>query len=195
MRNFISASLFVALAICGAASAHGQEMELPKPGPEMDLLKKDVGVWDVEIKSWTGPGDPTVTKGKERNRMLGGFWLLSDFQGSMMGLDFKGHGAYSYDSKKKQYVGTWIDSLSPTKMDMVGKYDKDKKTMTYEGMAPGPDGTPIKHVLKTTYKDDGTHVMTMHMQAGSDMVKVFEMKYTKARRAKRTKPKSPKTSK
>lgn len=118
--------------------------------------------------------------GKETNRMLGGFWLLSDFQGNMMGLDFKGHGMYSYDTDRKQYVGTWVDSLSPGKLEMVGHHDKENQTMTFEGMAPGMDGTPSRHVLKTQYKSDGRRTMTMHMQASEDMVKVFEMNYTKA---------------
>lgn len=177
----VSKTVFVALMFCGATSSIGQETELPKPGPELDIFKKDVGSWDVEIRVWQGPGEPTVTKGKETDRMLGGFWLLTDFQGNMMGLDFKGHGVYSYDASKKQYVGTWIDSLSPNKMDMVGKYDKDKNTMTYEGMAPGPDGSPTKHVLKTTYHKDGTHDMTMHVKVGDQSIKVFEMKYTRSK--------------
>ena len=66
-------------------------------------------------------------------------------------------------------------------MDMVGRHDKDKKTLTYEGMAPGMDGQLAKHVLTTKYNDDGTRVMTMHIQAGEDMMKFFEMTYTKAK--------------
>lgn len=66
---------------------------------------------------------------------------------------------------------------------MIGRYDSDDKTMTYEGMAPGPDGKPSKHVLTTKYKDDGTHVMTMYVQAGENMIRVFEMNYTRAQAA------------
>ncbi|MFK8113956.1 MAG: DUF1579 domain-containing protein [Rubripirellula sp.] len=166
---------------CGTTTTSGQEMQLQKAGPEFNVFKPDVGTWDVEIKAWAGPGEPTVTKGKETNRMLGAFWMLADFQGSMMGMDFKGHGIYSYDVEKKQYIGTWVDSMSSKKMDMVGSYDKDSHTMTYEGMAPGPDGNPAKHVLTTKYKDDGTRTLIMHMQAGTEMMKVFEMTYKKAK--------------
>lgn len=148
------------------------------PGPEYDVLKHDVGTWDVEIKTPQGP----ATKGKETNRMLGGFWMLTDFQGKLMGLDFKGHGVYGYDADKKQYVGTWIDSLSSAKMDMVGEYDEAHQTMTYEGMAPGVDGKLAKHVMATKYHDDGSRVMTMHVKAGDKMMKMFEMKLTKAKK-------------
>ncbi len=112
--------------------------------------------------------------------MLGGFGLLSDFHGNMMGLDFKGHGVYGYDAEQKQYVGTWRDSLSPRKMDLTGTYDQASQTMTLEGMGPGTDGKPTKHLLTTKYNPDGTRVLTMHMQAGDAMVKIFEMNYSKA---------------
>ena len=181
MKNFCSTTMLVALIFCGTTTLIGQVPQLPKPGPEFDVFQSDIGTWDVEIKTWGGPGEPTVTKGKETNRMLGGFWMVVDFQGNMMGMDFKGHGIYSYDADKKQYVGTWVDSMSPNKMDMIGKYDKDNKSMTYEGMAPGMDGKPAKHVLKTTYNDDGTRSMTMHVQIGENMLKFFEMNYTKAK--------------
>lgn len=181
MKTFSSMALIAVFAGFVGTSALGQEMALPKPGPEFDVFKRDVGKWDVEIKTWAGPGEPTVTKGTETNRMLGGFWLLSDFQGNMMGLDFRGHGIYSYDTEKKQYFGAWMDSLSPNKMDMVGTHDKANNTVTYTGMAPGPDGKPAKHILKTQYKGDGTRILTMHVQAGEDMTKVFEMSYSKAK--------------
>ena len=186
MKYISSMTMLAALMICGSTTLIAQEMELPKPGPELNVLKADVGTWDVEIKTWGGSGEPTVTQGKETNRMLGGFWLLSNFQGNMMGLDFEGHGVYGYDAEKKQYVGTWIDSLSPNKMDMIGKHDEDNKTMTYEGMGPGADGKPARHVLTTNYKNDGTRIMTMQMQSGEEMMKIFEMSYTIAKAADRS---------
>jgi hypothetical protein len=172
-------TMLTTLVFCVASTSIGQEMELPKPGPEFDAFQSDLGTWDVEIKTWGGPGKPTVSKGKETCRMLGGFWMLVDFQGNMMGLDFKGHGSYSYDAEANQYIGTWIDSLSPKKMEMIGKYDKDNQVMTYGGMAPGPDGNLAKHIMTTRYNNDGTRVMTMQIQAGKDMMKIFEMNYTK----------------
>ena len=181
MKNLYLITMLAGVVFCEATTLIAQESALPKPGPEFDVLKADVGTWDVEIKTWAGPGEPTVSKGRETNRMLGGYWLLTDFQGKMMGLDFKGHGIYSYDAKKKRYVGVWVDSMSSNKMDMVGSHDKDKNTVTYEGMAPGMDGRPAKHVLTTKYKKDGTRVLTMHVQAGQKLTKFFEMTYTKAK--------------
>jgi hypothetical protein len=179
--KLIALMMIAGLTVANAEPLVGQQMELPKPGPELDVFQPDVGTWDVEIKAWGDDGKPVVTNGKETNRMLGGFWLLTDFQGSMLGFDFQGHGMYSYDAEKKQYVGSWVDSLSASKMDMIGTYNKEKNTMTYEGMAPGADGTPAKHILNTKYKEDGTRMMTMHLKAGDQKIKIFEMTYSKAK--------------
>ncbi len=174
-------TVLFALTSFVASTAIGQGVELPKPGPEFDVFQNDVGTWDVEIKTWAGPGEPTLTKGKETNRMLGGFWLLSDFQGNMMGLDFQGHGVHTYDAEKQQYSGIWIDTLSAKKMNLIGKYNPSTKTMTYEGTAPRADGQPAKHVMTTKYREDGTREMSMHMQDGDEMIKIFEMSYTKSK--------------
>ncbi|QDT04002.1 hypothetical protein K227x_23880 [Rubripirellula lacrimiformis] len=188
MKNRISMTVLLAIAFCITSSSSGQAPQLPQPGPEFDVFKADIGSWDVQIKTWEGGGEPTISTGRETNRMLGGFWMLSNFQANLMGLNFQGHGMYSYDADAKKYVGTWIDSMGATKMDLIGTYDSESKTITYEGTAPGPDGNPSKHVLATKYRDDGTHTVTMHMQAGDAMFKVFEMEYTKANAAGAPKP-------
>jgi len=167
-----------------AALQSEAKAQMPPPGPEMDVLKKDVGEWDVEIKIWAAPGaEPTVSKGSESTRMFGGYWTISDFEGNMMGLDFKGHGNYGYDTKKKKYVGTWMDSLGPYMMLTEGDYDKETQTLTMVGDSPGPDGvTMATYTMATCYKDAG-RVMTMHVQpkgSGEDKkMKFFEMTYTK----------------
>lgn len=183
--NVVACSLSLLLVITtmqGDTKAQGQMPD--PPGPEIDILKKDVGEWTVEIKAWPGPGaEPVATKGKETTKMLGGYWSVTNFEGNMMGMDFQGRGTYGYDTKKKKYVGTWIDSLSPYMMQTAGDYDKDTQTLTMAGDSPGPDGTTMFHYTMTTcYKDDG-RVMTMHMQpkgSGDDQkFKLFEMTYKK----------------
>jgi hypothetical protein len=157
----------------------------PAPSPEIELLKKDVGEWTVEIKAWSAAdAEPMVTKGKETTRMFGGYWTVTNFEGNMMGMDFEGHGTYGFDAKKKKYIGTWIDSLGPYMMQTEGDFDKETQTLTMVGDSPGPDGTTMfTYTISTCYKDDG-RVMTMHMQpkgSGDDQkMKLFVMTYTKA---------------
>jgi len=123
--------------------------------------------------------------------MFGGYWIISNFDGNMMGMDFKGHGTYGYDTKNKKYVGTWIDSLGPFMMQTAGDYDKETSTLTMVGDSPGPDGTTMStYTMSSVYKDNG-RVMTMHMQpkgSGDDQkFKLFEMTYKKAETKEATK--------
>lgn len=153
--------------------------QIQEPGPEFEVLKSDLGTWDAEIKAWQGPGEPTITKGSETNKMLGGFWKITEFKGNLFGFDFDGHGIYGYDPEKKKYIGTWIDSLGAPKMDVVGTYDAKTKTMKYAGMALAPDGTMQKHTMTNVDHPDGTRTMTMHVGEGDKAFKMLEIKYTK----------------
>ena len=164
------------LAILGLTTTASAQIPA---APEHAVFKDDVGVWDAEIKAWEGPGEPTITKGTETNRMLGDYWQISNFEGKLFGFNFKGHGVYGYDTEKKIYTGTWIDSLGSTKMIMTGKHDKEAKKMTYTGMALGPDGKQAKHTLTTQRNADGTRVMTMHVGEGENAFKMMEIKTTK----------------
>ena len=173
-------SLLLAIALL-QSDAKAQGMP-PAPGPEIDVIKKDVGEWTVEIKAWSSAdAEPVVTKGNETTQMLGGYWSVTNFEGNMMGMDFKGHGTYGYDAKKKKYIGTWIDSLGPYMMHMEGDYDKATETLTMVGDSPGPDGTTMfTYTTTSCYKDEG-RVMTMYLQpkgSGDDQkMKLFEMTY------------------
>jgi hypothetical protein len=173
---FVLAALFIPQSVSA--------QEVPPPPPEIELLKKDVGEWEVDIKVWSAPGaDPAVSKGKETTRMFGDYWTITNFEGKMMGMDFQGHGTYGYDVKKGKYIGTWIDSLGPYMMHTEGDYDKQTETLTVVGDSPGPDGVTIfTYTMSTCYKDG--RVMTMYMQpkgSGDDQkMKFFEMTYKKA---------------
>ena len=50
-----------------AAPAPVQEMPLPKPGPEHEILKQDVGTWDGSIEMKEPGGKTELSKGVETN--------------------------------------------------------------------------------------------------------------------------------
>ena len=147
----------------------------------MDVLKKDVGTWDAKIKMWMGPGEPTESIGTETNKMIGDFWIVSDFSGDMMGAPFTGHGVSGYDEKTKKITGTWVDSMSPFPMKMTGSYDAASKTCSYDTDGMDPTGNPMKGKMTVVHKADGTHVMTMFGPSPEDgkMMKQMEIHYTK----------------
>jgi hypothetical protein len=180
----------VASAVLGAsAMARAQEgggPPIPKPAAEHQILAADEGTWDATIKSFMAEPDaqPTVSKGVEVNTVMpGGLWVLSKFQGDFGGMTFEGRGQFGYDPLKKKYVGTWIDSMSPTLAVLEGTYDARTKTMTYVGDGVDPH-TKAKYTQKmvTTSKDDGTRVFTLFMKfeaTGDDEIKFMEVTYTK----------------
>jgi hypothetical protein len=105
------------------------------------------------------PGDHKATCKYE---MLGEFWILGTFEGSMGPMKFTGKDYIGYDPLKKKYVGTWIDSLSPHMMLMESTFDERTRTMTSTGEGVGIEGKPVKIKGVQTWKDDDTIHFTMY---------------------------------
>jgi hypothetical protein len=146
-------------------AAAGQEMALPKPGPEHQLLKQDEGTWDATVEIFAAPGQPPLkSKGVETNTLgCGGLCLISDFKGEMMpGQVFHGHGVTVYDPSKKKYVGSWTDSMSAGLMIAESTYDAASRTFT--GWMEGPDmtGKVAKTKSVVEVKDAGTRIFSMY---------------------------------
>lgn len=160
VRLFLGATLAVIVAV----SAGQTQPPTPKAGPEHAILKKMEGNWDTTMKMMGQESKGTATYKMD----LGGLWLASTFEGSMMGEKFSGRGFDTYDAGKKKYVGVWFDSMSTTPMTMEGTFDAAKKTMTMIGEAPGQDGKMTKHKMVTTMPDDNTINFAMFMADGTD---------------------------
>jgi hypothetical protein len=155
LRAICAVTLATALS---AHHAHAQ-FEPPKPGPEHAYLKRMEGTWDTTM-SMAGQ----ESKGSAVFKMdLGGLWLASTFEGSVMGQKFTGRGYDTYDPAKKKFVSIWLDSMSTTPMMMEGTYDEAKKTLTMIGDAPGMDGKMTKHKAVSTMPDDNTIKFAMYM--------------------------------
>jgi hypothetical protein len=190
-KLFTGASVIGLVAVAAAIWAFGGNSlraddtpyPVPKPGPEHEILKSEAGVWDASVEMMMN-GKTEVSKGVETNTMMpGGLWLLSDFKGKFGGMDFVGHGVSGYDTNKKKYVGTWVDSMSTGLAVMEETYDPAKKTMT--GTMEGPDetGKVVKLKLVTEWKDDNTRIFSMS-GPGPDGKDVMMMRITYTRRSR-----------
>jgi hypothetical protein len=181
------------LAVAGVAPSAWAQFPTPEVTKEHKMLKADAGVWDAEMKIWMGGPDaePTVTKGVERNRMLGDYWLISDFTTDLGGQPFAGHGQNGYDPVKKKFVGTWIDSMSANISTMEGTYDEKSGELTMMMTSIDPtSGQEVKSKSVSKRKGDNTRVFTMYMQApGGDGTWVKSMEVTYTRRPERTEEK------
>src|SRR6478672_11770065 len=103
-----------AMAVALSVSTLSAQPEPPKPGPEMDVLKKQEGTWDAAIKMH---GVDKEAKGTMtcKSECLG-LWLGSSFESNFGGMPFQGRGLDSYDPRKKKYVGVWVDSWTTSPM-------------------------------------------------------------------------------
>jgi hypothetical protein len=185
MKGMIRGLLGVALSLSlfgWTGAALGQDGP-PKPTPEHERLKKDVGTWDATIKSWMrGPdSEPTVSQGVEVVKLMtGGLWLQSEFDGKFGEMDFHGAGQSGYDPKKGKYVGTWADSLDTSLMIMEGDYDSASHTMTMHSKGTDPSGKPYESKMVSKHEGDDSRVFTMYIKSDEtkgEYVKMMEISY------------------
>jgi hypothetical protein len=179
----------VALGVGTSGLVRAQEgggPPVPRPTAEHKALAAEEGTWDATVKMFMrGPdAEPTVSKGTEVNTMMtGGLWLLSRFQGNFGSMAFEGRGQFGYDPLKKKYVGTWVDSMSPTLSVLEGTYDATTKTMTYVGDGvDASNGSKFTQKMVTTTKDDGSRVFALYVtssETGGKEAKMMEITYTK----------------
>lgn len=92
-------------------------MEMPKPGPEHEELKRMVGSWSgpetLHPSPWNPKGGTAVGRIDAR-LALDGFAVVSDYEQEVEGrVVFRGHGIYTWDPRRKLYVMTWFDSMAP----------------------------------------------------------------------------------
>ncbi len=160
--------------------------QLPTPSPEHELLKKDLGTWAATVKMWMGADgktdpsvEPSVSKGEEVNRMLGEFWVISNFTGEFGGMAFEGHSVSGYDSKTKKFVGNWTDSMTPAPMHMQGTYDPKTQTLTSTTTGVGMDGEATKGKSLMVYKDADHRLLSMYEIKDGKELKSMEIEYVR----------------
>lgn len=143
MKTRIVAIAIAALITGSWVSA--QQPEMPKPQKEHEWLKQFVGEWDSEAEGVAGPGQPAVKcKGSMSTRMIGGFWMVSEIKGDMMGTPIHAIHTVGYDPKTKKYVGSWVDSIMNHMWKYQGEVDATGKILTLEAEGPNmtaPDKT------------------------------------------------------
>jgi hypothetical protein len=82
------------------------------PQKERAWLNQLEGEWDIESEAFLAPDQPLKCIGTERVRRLGGLWIVAEGESEIMGTRVQSMMTLGYDSAKKKYVGTWVDSMS-----------------------------------------------------------------------------------
>ena len=157
-------------------------MKAAMPGEQHKKLAGMVGTWDATVKMWNKPdAQPMVSNGVSRNHaVLGGRWIEEEFTGNFMGQPFSGVGYTGYDNVTKQYVGTWMDSMSTGMMTSTGSSDSDNSYMFTSSMPDPMSGKNVEMKSKVTVVDKDHHTMEM-WAPGPDgkMFKMMEINYTR----------------
>lgn len=150
--------------------------DFPKPGPEHAQIAELAGEWDAVMEMG---GQKSKCKASYKVA-CNGMWVVSDFEGDLGGIPFKGHGIDGYDGQKKKYTGLWVDSMSTAPLIMEGDYDAAGKVLTMSGTSVGPDGKPQKFRTTTEMsgKDKMTFKMSMVSAEGKDE-QAFTIEYTR----------------
>jgi hypothetical protein len=158
-------------------------MKAGSPGEQHKQLARMVGKWDTTVKMYQAPGaPPQVSTGVSENKLvLGGRWVQETFNGTFGGMPFSGIGYTGYDNIKKQYVGTWMDSMSTSVMQSAGTADASGKNFEFSSTMDDPmTGKAVTTKSTVTVTDENHHTMEMWMP-GPDgkMFKMMEINYTR----------------
>lgn len=136
MRLYIF-SLFSFVFITSSA-VHAQEgPQIPGPEKEHKWLHQFVGEWSTNSKADMGPDLPAMEcEGTITSRMIGELWVLNELKGDVAGMPMTGIQTIGYDSTKKKYVGTWVDSMVNFMWHYEGTVDESGKILTLEAKGP-----------------------------------------------------------
>ncbi|HUG19659.1 MAG TPA: DUF1579 domain-containing protein [Planctomycetaceae bacterium] len=153
-------------------NASAQELpEFPKPTKEHLWLKQFEGEWVSKSKASMGPGVPEIEcQGKMTSRTLGGFWIVNQIEGDMMGMTMHGLQTIGYDTDKKKYVGTWVDSMMNYMWKYEGTVEESGKKLTLEAEGPNfmAEGkmTKFRDAYEFKSKDEIIATSSMRMEDG-----------------------------
>lgn len=152
-------------------------MEMPQPTEAHAWLEKLAGSWTgTEILSpspWDQKGG--TAKGFVENRMaLGGFSLIQDYRQEREGqVTFEGHGVFTYDGERDEYVLHWFDSMGTGVNEFRGQREGDHLSLEHSG----PQGHSR---CVFDLRQEGTYAFRMQFSPdGSVWMNFMEGSYTK----------------
>lgn len=199
MRLVRSAVLAVSAAACVAVSAAAFSQEAPQPDPaemmkkwaeytrptpQHEVLGRFVGTFDTVVSVRMAPGAPfTKSKGEAVGAWIFGKRFVElRSKGSMMGMPVESLVIHGYDSFRKRYVGTALNSMEVAQRQFEGGLDpKTGAIHTYGKVDEYLDGTIAKNARCTwRFPDADTFVQEVHdLDIGEGDTKVFEITFTR----------------
>jgi hypothetical protein len=159
--------------------------ELGTPGTAHKKLEPTVGKFNLTVHTWMEPGAPEETStGTETSEwILGGRFVQSKVEGTMMGQPFSGQGITGYDNATKNYQASWIDSMGTMMMPLsTGTVDPGGKVFTFIVDWTCPIQGPLHTREVLTIIDNNRHNFEMFNTGGDGKEhRMMLIEYTRAK--------------
>ncbi len=113
---------------------------MSEPGSEHKWLQQFEGEWTTTMNP-VGPAAGNADSqeepnGKMSSKMLGGFWMVNNFELDMGGTTMHAIQTIGYDTEKKKYIGTWVDSMMNHMWHYEGVVEASGKKILLEADGP-----------------------------------------------------------
>jgi hypothetical protein len=187
MRSNVKLLVYTVWRLVGGAPpaptpAWSQEGQMPPMGPpeELKTVAFLQGDWDVDVQvRMTPDGEWQNSKGSASiTLVLDGCAQRQEFEGTMMGMPFKGEETLTYNRETKQFESFWMDSMSAHMAVSKGGWQGDKFVMTGKDMMMGQ-----QYMMRNSFtKGDPNEVqwdMDMSTDNGKTWFTTMKMTYKK----------------
>ncbi|MGE3525433.1 MAG: DUF1579 family protein [Gemmatimonadales bacterium] len=150
-------------------------MDMPKPSPGHQKLKRLAGKWEGEETMYPSEWDPAggTATGRSTSRLaLNGFVLITDYEQERDGnITFSGHGVMSFDPESGDYTLHWFDSMGSPPEVFTGHFEGDRLIVAHGG--PGMHAR-----LSWDMSDPQSMVSSMEMsEDGNTWKTLFDARY------------------
>jgi hypothetical protein len=180
----VSAGLLMAAEEKAAAPSEADlaVMAAMAPGEHHAHLAATAGDWNVAIKMWMDPARPEAVESTGAAKffpILGGRYMVQEYSGSFMGMEFRGRGTTGYDNLQEKYVSTWLDNMSTAVSMESGHCDGTGRKYDWSGEMPDPvSGGMIR--TRTEQVIEGDHMsLTSYGVTNDGEYKMMEIIYTR----------------
>ncbi|MEL7337842.1 MAG: DUF1579 domain-containing protein, partial [Planctomycetota bacterium] len=170
--HVITTVLFLAIALGGLTQGqiHAQDFAPAKPTQQHKWLKQFLGSWKSSSKS-DAKGDQPATemKGTMTATGLGDLWIIIKQEGKTPdGGTFQAQMTIGYDEKKKEFTGTWVDSMMNHMWKYQGQLDDSGKKLMLVAEGPNFIGDGSKTTFRDSYEFKSADLIIAKSEMKSD---------------------------
>ncbi|MEX2219820.1 MAG: DUF1579 domain-containing protein [Phycisphaerales bacterium] len=134
------------------------------PSAQHEVLKKMVGEWKTTTRLMGGGAVADAPGTASNELVLGGRFLLQRTTGTMMEQPVSGLGMLGYDIIRKQFTGTWADTMGTGLLHYHGGLNKDGDGLTMFGAMDEPMTGEIGKTIRLATRFDGPDRYTLTIQ-------------------------------